>query len=130
MPPTLPRIQGGGVGIPNSELRIRERSRSLDRQATTLHTVATMNELILIVDDEEGIITTLSQILVDEGYRTLTTPSGEEALHLFREQRPDGGDESVRVGGVAGGGRQAGHPSAPIRVEAHHEQLADVLGGH
>ena len=48
-----------------------------------------MNELILIVDDEEGILTTLSQILVDEGYRTLTTPSGEEALHLFREQRPD-----------------------------------------
>ena len=48
-----------------------------------------MNELILIVDDEEGILTTLSQILVDEGFRTLTTPSGEEALHLYREQRPD-----------------------------------------
>jgi UDP-3-O-[3-hydroxymyristoyl] N-acetylglucosamine deacetylase len=48
-----------------------------------------MNELILIVDDETGILTTLSQILVDEGYRTITTTSGEEALHLFREQRPD-----------------------------------------
>ena len=48
-----------------------------------------MNELILIVDDETGILTTLSQILVDEGYRTVTTTSGEEALHLFREQRPD-----------------------------------------
>ncbi len=48
-----------------------------------------MNELILIVDDETGILTTLSQILVDEGYRTVTTASGEEALHLFREQRPD-----------------------------------------
>jgi UDP-3-O-[3-hydroxymyristoyl] N-acetylglucosamine deacetylase len=48
-----------------------------------------MNELILIVDDEKGILTTLSEILADEGYRTLTTTSGEEALHLFREQRPD-----------------------------------------
>jgi UDP-3-O-[3-hydroxymyristoyl] N-acetylglucosamine deacetylase len=48
-----------------------------------------MNELILIVDDETGILTTLSQILGDEGYRTAVTTSGEEALHLFREQRPD-----------------------------------------
>jgi two-component system nitrogen regulation response regulator NtrX len=48
-----------------------------------------MNELILIVDDETGILTTLAQILGDEGYRTITTTSGEEALHLFREQRPD-----------------------------------------
>ena len=48
-----------------------------------------MNELILIVDDEPGILTTLSQILVDEGYRTITTTGGEEALHLFRERRPD-----------------------------------------
>ena len=48
-----------------------------------------MNELILIVDDETGILTTLSQILGDEGYRTTVTTSGEEALHLFREQRPD-----------------------------------------
>jgi DNA-binding NtrC family response regulator len=47
-----------------------------------------MNELILIVDDETGILTTLSQILGDEGYRTVTTTSGEEALHLFREQKP------------------------------------------
>ena len=48
-----------------------------------------MNELVLIVDDEPGILTTLSQILGDEGYRTLVTTSGEEALHLYREQRPD-----------------------------------------
>ena len=46
-----------------------------------------MSALVLIVDDEPGILTTLSQILVDEGYRTITTTSGEEAVHLFREQR-------------------------------------------
>jgi UDP-3-O-[3-hydroxymyristoyl] N-acetylglucosamine deacetylase len=48
-----------------------------------------MNDLILIIDDEEAILTALSQILVDEGYRTISATSGEEALHLFREQRPD-----------------------------------------
>lgn len=48
-----------------------------------------MNELILIVDDEPGILDTLSAILKDEGYRTLVTPSGDEALELFRTEHPD-----------------------------------------
>ena len=48
-----------------------------------------MNELILIVDDEEGILTTMSQVLGDEGFRTLTTISGAEALDLYREHKPD-----------------------------------------
>jgi UDP-3-O-acyl N-acetylglucosamine deacetylase len=47
-----------------------------------------MTELILIVDDEPGILTTLGGILSDEGYTTLTTRSGEEALALYAEQRP------------------------------------------
>ena len=47
-----------------------------------------MTELILIVDDEPGILTTLGGILSDEGYTTLTTTSGEEALTLYAEQRP------------------------------------------
>jgi UDP-3-O-acyl N-acetylglucosamine deacetylase len=48
-----------------------------------------MNELILIVDDEDGILTTMSQVLGDEGFRTLTTTSGADALDLYREHRPD-----------------------------------------
>ncbi len=40
-----------------------------------------MSALVLIVDDEPGILTTLSQIL--------GTTSGEEAVHLYRERRPD-----------------------------------------
>jgi UDP-3-O-acyl N-acetylglucosamine deacetylase len=47
-----------------------------------------MSELILIVDDEPGILTTLGGILSDEGYTTLTTTSGEEALSLYEEKRP------------------------------------------
>jgi UDP-3-O-[3-hydroxymyristoyl] N-acetylglucosamine deacetylase len=48
-----------------------------------------MPELILIVDDEPGILSTLGGILSDEGYSTLTTTSGEQALVLYGERRPD-----------------------------------------
>jgi UDP-3-O-acyl N-acetylglucosamine deacetylase len=47
-----------------------------------------MSDLILIVDDEPGILTTLGGILADEGYETLTTTSGEEALSLYERKRP------------------------------------------
>ncbi len=47
-----------------------------------------MSELILIVDDEPGILSTLGGILSDEGYATLTTTSGESALTLYEEKRP------------------------------------------
>lgn len=47
-----------------------------------------MSELVLIVDDEPAILTTLGGILSDEGYETVTTTSGEEALTLYRERRP------------------------------------------
>jgi UDP-3-O-[3-hydroxymyristoyl] N-acetylglucosamine deacetylase len=47
-----------------------------------------MSELVLIVDDEPAILTTLGGILSDEGYETLTTTSGEEALTLYRERQP------------------------------------------
>ncbi|HEX4962887.1 MAG TPA: UDP-3-O-acyl-N-acetylglucosamine deacetylase [Thermoanaerobaculia bacterium] len=48
-----------------------------------------MPELILIVDDEPGILSTLGGIFSDEGYSTLVTTSGEEALTLYGEKRPD-----------------------------------------
>lgn len=47
-----------------------------------------MSELVLIVDDEPGILSTLGGILSDEGYSTLTTTSGESALTLYEERRP------------------------------------------
>jgi UDP-3-O-[3-hydroxymyristoyl] N-acetylglucosamine deacetylase len=47
-----------------------------------------MKPLVLIVDDEQGILTTLAHVLEDEGYRTITTRSGEEALELYRKRRP------------------------------------------
>ncbi len=44
--------------------------------------------LVLVVDDEPGILTTLSHILQDEGYATIGTGSGEKAIELYREHRP------------------------------------------
>ena len=45
--------------------------------------------LVLIVDDEPGILTSLSGVLGDEGYETISTSSGEEALELYREHQPE-----------------------------------------
>lgn len=45
--------------------------------------------LVLVVDDEDGIRESLSDIFTDEGYQTVTARSGEEALKLLKEQAPD-----------------------------------------
>ena len=47
-----------------------------------------MKALVLIVDDEPGIRTELAHVLEDEGFRTLATGSGAEALELYRTRRP------------------------------------------
>jgi two-component system, NtrC family, nitrogen regulation response regulator NtrX len=45
--------------------------------------------LIFVVDDEEGIRESLTDIFRDEGYEVLTAGSGEEALKILRDQTPD-----------------------------------------
>jgi UDP-3-O-acyl N-acetylglucosamine deacetylase len=47
-----------------------------------------MSELILIVDDEPGILSALSSVLSDEGYETICTPSGNEALEIYQQRAP------------------------------------------
>lgn len=48
-----------------------------------------MKPLILIVDDEEGIRETLSEILEDEGYQVIMASTGEEAINIFQREIPD-----------------------------------------
>lgn len=48
-----------------------------------------MSELVLIVDDEPGIRSALAGILADEGFDTVATGSGVEALELYRRRHPD-----------------------------------------
>jgi len=45
--------------------------------------------LVLLVDDEAGILTTLAGVLSDNGYETVATGSGLEAVTLYRDRRPD-----------------------------------------
>ncbi len=47
-----------------------------------------MAEKILLVDDEEGIRKVLGISLSDSGYQVFTAKSGEEALHIFKDQDP------------------------------------------
>jgi two-component system nitrogen regulation response regulator NtrX len=44
---------------------------------------------VLVVDDEESILETLTGILEDDGYEVLTASSGEEALKSFDEYGPE-----------------------------------------
>lgn len=48
-----------------------------------------MSQLILVVDDEPGILTAMSSVLADEGYKALCTRSGEEAIEIYRSRSPD-----------------------------------------
>jgi len=48
-----------------------------------------MYPVILIVDDETTILQSLSGILSDEGYETLTATNGYEALKIIEAESPD-----------------------------------------
>ena len=49
----------------------------------------TKQKLIMVVDDESEIRNIIKEILVEEGYKTLTAASAEEAKRLLDEHRPD-----------------------------------------
>ena len=48
-----------------------------------------MYPVILIVDDEKTILQSLSGILSDEGYETISATNGYEALKIIEEESPD-----------------------------------------
>jgi UDP-3-O-acyl N-acetylglucosamine deacetylase len=48
-----------------------------------------MAPLALLVDDEVGILETLSGVLSDQGFETVSTTSGEDAVELYLARRPD-----------------------------------------
>jgi two-component system KDP operon response regulator KdpE len=45
--------------------------------------------LVMAVDDEAGILRLIKLELAEQGFRVITASSGEEALQLAEEQRPD-----------------------------------------
>lgn len=48
-----------------------------------------MTSRVLIIDDEPGIVGSVSDVLSDEGYETIAAASGLEGLALFQEKKPD-----------------------------------------
>ena len=46
-------------------------------------------QVILVVDDEEGLREGLTRLLEDEGYRVLGAASGEQALEIVRQNHID-----------------------------------------
>jgi CheY-like chemotaxis protein len=45
--------------------------------------------VVLVVDDEVGIVNLLSDVLSDEGHRVLVAANGRQAPERAKEQRPD-----------------------------------------
>lgn len=48
-----------------------------------------MSNSVLIIDDEPGILTTVANVLTDEGFTTLQAANGDKGLALFKEEQPD-----------------------------------------
>ncbi|MBW2646299.1 MAG: response regulator, partial [Deltaproteobacteria bacterium] len=61
----------------------------VEKAKTQPESVATGQETILVVDDEEIIRTMLQEVLEGMGYTVLLANNGEDALKLYRERRDD-----------------------------------------
>ena len=61
-----------------------------------------MERQVLLVDDEPGILRVLGISLADRGYRVLTAESGEEALRVFHEVRPEVLLTDIKMPGMDG----------------------------
>ena len=84
-----------------------------------------MSYSVLVVDDEELTLRTISRGLRQEGFEVLTAASGESALKMFREEKPDLTLLDIVLPGIDGVEvlRQikAGNPAAiVIMMSAYH----------
>jgi UDP-3-O-acyl N-acetylglucosamine deacetylase len=48
-----------------------------------------MDKKVLVVDDEERIVQSITGVLEDEGFHVATARSGEEAIGIFQREKPD-----------------------------------------
>ncbi len=83
--------------------------------------------LVMIVDDEEGIRETLSGILEDEGYESITAYSGEEAIKKAKEVTPDVVLLDVWLPGMDGIATlqelKGSHPAVPVIIISGHANI-------
>lgn len=83
--------------------------------------------VVMIVDDEEGIRGTLAGIFEDEGYETATAASGEEAIRLAKELRPDIVILDIWMSGMDGiqtmEELMGGDPNLPVIIISGHANI-------
>ena len=48
-----------------------------------------MEKKVLIVDDDERVVQSIAGVLEDEGFQVITAKSGEEAIGIFEQKKPD-----------------------------------------
>ncbi len=86
---------------------------------------------ILIVDDEESILSSLEGILEDEGYTTLKATSGEIALDIVRSEMPDVVLVDVWMPGIDGiktlQAVKELHPAAQVVVMSGHATIETAV---
>jgi UDP-3-O-acyl N-acetylglucosamine deacetylase len=90
-----------------------------------------MGKKILIVDDEERIVKSITGVLEDEGFELITAKSGEEALDLFQQEIPlltlldiwmpgmDGIEALKRMKGIA--------PDCPVVMLSGHATISTAM---
>jgi two-component system, NtrC family, nitrogen regulation response regulator NtrX len=90
-----------------------------------------MAEVILIVDDEPGILTTLSGVLKDEGYQVATAPNGEAALRKIKEDPPSLVLLDIWMTGMDGIAAlkqiKASHPDLPVLMMSGHGSIETAV---
>ncbi|HYQ48679.1 MAG TPA: sigma-54 dependent transcriptional regulator [Thermodesulfovibrionales bacterium] len=86
---------------------------------------------VLIVDDEEGIRESLSQIIEDDGYETATVSSGEEAIKAVQETLPDLVLLDIWMSGIDGIQTlqeiKAIHPDLPVIMISGHANIENAI---
>jgi two-component system nitrogen regulation response regulator NtrX len=86
---------------------------------------------VLIVDDEAGIRESLSQIIEDDGYETVTASSGEDAVKAVRETLPDLVLLDIWMSGIDGIQTlqeiKAMHPDLPVIMISGHANIESAI---
>src|SRR5512134_1790729 len=86
---------------------------------------------VLIVDDEEGIRESLSQIIEDDGYETVTASSGEDAIKTVQETLPDLVLLDIWMSGIDGIQTlqeiKAMHPDLPVIMISGHANIESAI---
>ncbi len=90
-----------------------------------------MGELILIVDDEPEILSTLGDVLRDEGYSTIQVTTGEEALKVVDRELPDLVILDVWLEGIDGievlGQIKQKYPDMPVLIISGHGTIETAI---